>query len=95
MTIKKKNLKEYLLTLQLITAGYSITYDEVQEDTMVKAHLDGGYRWYLDYTMTWEQSKIWYTRGTRIAQRVLNTNPTNARKYLATIDLAEGLQIKG
>jgi hypothetical protein len=39
MKIKKQNLVDYLITLQLIKAGYHITYDEILEQTQVKTFL--------------------------------------------------------
>lgn len=39
MKLNRKNLYEYLLTLQLIEAGYHITFDEVFEQITLKEFL--------------------------------------------------------
>jgi hypothetical protein len=39
MKIRGENLVDYLITLQLIKAGYHITYDEILEQTQIKTFL--------------------------------------------------------
>ena len=94
MKITKKNIVNYLITLQLTNAGYQITYDEIEEQNALKQHLNPNWRWFDDYTQTYEQQQEWYKQSNPIVRKVFHCNKTRAEKMLQWFNLECGIMTK-
>lgn len=94
MKLNKNNIASYLLTLQLVEAGYHITYDEIVEMYSAKSYLE---KWnYCDeYTITVEQNKEWFKKASELFQKTLHCTAGYADKQVGWIDLHAGLRNKG
>lgn len=94
MKLGKHNIASYLLTLQLVDAGYHITYDEIQEMYSAKEFLEN---WKFDeeYTMTVEQNKEWFKKASKILQDTFHWHPRECDKHADWLDRCSGLRIKG
>jgi len=94
MKITKKNIVNYLITLQLTNAGYQITYDEIEEQNVVKQHLNPNWRWFDDYTQTYEQQQEWYKQANKVVRKVYKCNKDYAYKQLLWFNLKHGIITK-
>lgn len=94
MKLTRENIASYLLTLQLVEAGYHITYDEVEEMYSAKSFLEK-WKYYEEYTMTVEQNKAWFIKASEIIQKKLHCNARYAASLVGWIDLCSGLKNKG
>lgn len=94
MKITKENLVEYLITQQLIIAGYQITYDEIIEQFEAYQHSNPEWRWFTEYSQTQEQQKQWFKECNKIVRKVLHCSKAKAAKELMWLDLSMGLTIK-
>lgn len=94
MKITKKNITNYLIDLQLKIAGYQITYDEIEEQNEVKQHLNPNWRWFDDYTITFEQQNQWYKEANPVIRKLFHCNKTRAEKMLQWLNLDCGLTLK-
>lgn len=94
MKLGKHNIASYLLTLQLVEAGYHITYDEIIEMYSAKSYLENwDYR--SKYTMTVEQNKEWFRTASKLLQKTLHCTSGYADKQVGWLDLMSGLRNKG
>jgi len=93
MILTKENIAGYLLTLQLVEAGYHITYDEILEMYSAKEFLED-WRFYENYTMTHQQNVKWFQEASKIMQKALYISSRESDKYVSWIDLTSGLRIK-
>lgn len=94
MKLTKENIASYLLTLQLVEAGYHITYDEIEEMYSAKSFLEK-WKYYEEYTMTIEQNKAWFIKASKILQNKFHWHPRQCDKEVGWLDLAFGLRVKG
>jgi uncharacterized protein YfbU (UPF0304 family) len=93
MQLTKENIAGYLLTLQLVEAGYHITYDEIREMYEAKTFLNG-WKYYQEYTMTVKQNMAWFRKASKILKDTFDWHPRECDKHASMIDLAMGLRIK-
>lgn len=94
MKLTKENIASYLLTLQLVEAGYHITYDELEEMYAAKSYLEK-WKYYEEYTMTLEQNKLWFKKSNKILQDVFGWTSRECDTQTSWLDLWGGLRIKG
>ena len=115
MKITRKELASYLLTLQLVEAGYHITYDEIIDEIGVREFLSipekdrklffqgklslksviPKYQWFQHYTITVKQEQEWCKKAVKIVKDTLKCSIPYACEYVAWLNLAQGLRIKG
>lgn len=115
MKLTRENLSSYLLTLQLVEAGYHITFDELMDEIAMKEFLSvpekdrklffqgqlslkmlrPTYQWYHHYTITVKQEQQWCEKAIKIVQKTLKCHLRYACEYVAWLNLAQGLMIKG
>jgi hypothetical protein len=94
MILTRENIAGYLLTLELVEAGYHITYDEIIEMYSAKGFLED-WRFNEEYTITYEQNLKWFKKASKIMQDTFYWHPRECDKYVGWIELASGLKIKG
>ncbi len=94
MKITERNLKNYLITLQLIQANYEITYEEIIEMNEAKQHLDKSWRWYNGYSITSKQYDEWMVAARKLIKKIFKCSDMYALSWLLWFDLAEGLPLK-
>jgi hypothetical protein len=94
MHLTRENIAGYLLTLQLVEAGYHITYDEILEMYSAKEFLEN-WRFYEEYTMTYDQNISWFKKASKILQDTFHWHPRQCDKQAGWIDLVSGLKIEG
>lgn len=66
-------------------AGHEIRYEDIKDDKS---------EWYLKYTMTEEQNKIWREWGLKLIKKKLRLPAKVAKTEMAMFDLCYGLKIK-
>ena len=93
MKLTRENIASYLLTLQLVEAGYHITYDEIEEMYAAKYYLENK-KFYQEYTMTLEQNLSWFKKATKIVENTFHWHPRECDKQVGWLDLGMGLKIK-
>ena len=91
--ITEDNIVDYLLTLQLLIAGYHITYDEIIEQYAVYSKLNTDWRWYDDYSYTTEQQNLWYKEANPIVRKLYHCNKNYATRMLQWFNLQYGISI--
>ena len=94
MKITKENLADYLLTSQLVEAGYPYTYDELMEMNEARYFLNPHIKFYLEHTMTVEQNKTWFVKAVIIFKKLYKCNDLMARYNIGWFDGALGLTNK-
>jgi hypothetical protein len=94
MKITKENLPSYLLTLQLVEAGYHLTYDELIEMNEVRYYLNPETKYIDEFTITVEQNKSWFVKAIPIIKKLFYCNEFYARSVLGWHDLYVGLKVK-
>lgn len=89
----KEKLASYLLTLQLVEAGYQITWDELLEMYGASSYLKKR-NVLSDLTITNKQNKSWFVKAVKEAQKHLKLHKKYAEFVIAMLDLDAGLIIK-
>lgn len=95
MRINKNKVAEYLLTLQLIDAGYHVTIDELNEMYSVKQYLNKNEKILNQYTITFQQNKDWFIKASNIVKEAFGCTKEEAELEVFRFELAYGLMIKG
>lgn len=94
MILTRENIAGYLLTLQLVEAGYHITYDEIQEMYGAKEFLEN-WKFYEHYTMTYEENLKWFKKSSKLVKKVFKFHPKQCDLQVGWLDLMSGLKIEG
>ena len=94
MILTRENIAGYLLTLQLVEAGYHITYDEIQEMYGAKEFLED-WKFYEHYTMTYEENLKWFKKSSKLVKKVFKFHPKQCDLQVGWLDLMSGLKIEG
>ena len=90
---KIKKLPEYLLTLQLLEAGYLMTWDELVEMKIAHAHLNNEHVTEGMF-ISKEQHEVWYKKAIKIVMNEMALPEIAARFQASMLDLDFGLQEK-
>lgn len=90
---KTKNLPQYLLTLQLLEAGYLITWDELVEMNEAKAHLNNEHVTEGMF-ISEKQHDTWYKKAVKIVMDEVALTQIAARFQVSMLALDYGLPEK-
>jgi hypothetical protein len=94
MRITRKNLGNYLITLQLLYAKYEITFEEIEEMYSHKFIIDSNFRYFDIFTTTVDQNKRWFVDAVKLTMKVLKCNEYLANQAVSMLDLDYGLGSK-
>lgn len=87
---KRKNLAEYLLTLQLLEGGYCMTWDELVEMNIARVYLTKGHVTDGMY-ISQDSASAWYKKSVDIVMKSMRISEKHAKLEVAMLGMDFGL----